>query len=122
MDVTFILKQTSVYIITVRTHKKKHSSLFSNVSRRILASSYLFSVFSMIASRKHGSLGPFSQLKQLLFNKNSTEKFTIRKLSQNLVAINVFRSRLFVGGDQQVFCTSRQSYNSAIYSGTARLL
>lgn len=52
----------------------------------------LSSVFSMIASRKHGSLDPFSQLKQLLFDKNSTEKFTIRKLKQNLVAVKVSRA------------------------------
>lgn len=46
------------------------------------AFSYLSSVFSMMASRKHGSLAPFWQLKRLLFDKNSTDKFTIREIGR----------------------------------------
>lgn len=60
-------------------HKKTKQKM---CLRKIENVSYLFSVFSMIVSRKRGSLGVYWQLK-LLFSKNSTRNVTIRELGQN---------------------------------------
>lgn len=56
--------------------------------------SYLSSVFSMIASGKHDSSGAFYKPKLLLFNKSSTDIFTIRVLKiktyLRLKSVNVY--------------------------------
>lgn len=53
-------------------------------------SSYLSSVFSMIASRIQGSLCGFLQPKQLLFNRNSTDKFTIRDQTRTKILVGIY--------------------------------
>lgn len=90
---------------------------FQYVDKEKQTSSYLSSVFNMMASRKRGYLLLLWQPKQSLFNKNSADVFTIRGLGANLVFV---KSVVPLSVDETT--TRRYNYTAAARKRNTALL